>query len=79
MKSYWCGMINTFGWIASVAGFIVTFPTIVLALVSFWYPDYSLESWHLFLIFETLNILLTAYNIFLLKRTEWVMNVGCKT
>lgn len=77
-KSYWCGILNTFGWIASVGGFIAPFPTIVLAMVSFWQPDYVLESWHVFLIYQALNFLMTAYNIFLLKRTVWVMNVGCK-
>lgn len=74
--SYWCGILNTFGWIASIAGFIVTFPSIILALVSFWHPGYILQSWHAFLIFQTLNLLFTAYNIFLLKRSAWVMKVG---
>lgn len=61
-----------------MAGFIVPFPTVLLALVTFWRPGYVLEAWHVFLIFQTLNFLLTAYNIYLLKRTMWVMNVGCR-
>lgn len=77
-QSYWCGIINTLGWIASVAGFIIPFPTIVFALVSFWNSDYVLHSWHQFLVFQTLNFLLTAYNIFLLKKSAWVMNIGCE-
>ncbi|KAF3762767.1 hypothetical protein M406DRAFT_45394 [Cryphonectria parasitica EP155] len=74
--SYWCGMINTFGWIASVAGFIVPFPVIILAVASFWNPGYVVEAWHVFLIYQALNILLTAYNIFGLRKSTWVMDVG---
>ncbi|PSR84029.1 amino acid/polyamine transporter I [Coniella lustricola] len=74
--SYWCGLVNTFGWIASIAGFIVPFPTITLALVSFWNPGYVAEAWHTFVIYQALNILLTVYNIFGLKKTFWIMDVG---
>lgn len=76
--SYWCGAINVFGWVASAAGFVVPFPTMVLALVSFWNPGYVAQSWHVFLIYQGLNFTMTAYNIFLLKRTMWIMDVGCK-
>lgn len=72
-------MLNTFGWIASCAGFIAPFPTVLLALVSFLRPGYVLEAWHVFVIFQILNFLLTAYNIYLLKKMMWVMNIGCKS
>lgn len=55
------------------------FPTVVLTLASFWNSTYVLEAWHTFLIYQFINFLFTAYNIYLLKRTEWVMNVGCKS
>lgn len=70
-------MINTFGWIASVAGFIAPFPNTVTTLVSLWDSSYVIERWHIFLMYQAVNVIFTAYNIYLLKRTEWVMNVGC--
>lgn len=48
-----------------------------LALVSFWHPDYTVETWHVFLIFQAMNFLMVSYNIFLLKRTIWLQDVGC--
>lgn len=71
-------MINTFGWISSVAGFIAPFPNIVATLVSLWDSSYVVEQWHVFLMYQVVNVIFTAYNIYLLKRTEWVMNVGCE-
>lgn len=74
--SYWCGAVNVFGWIATSAGFIITFPTMALALASFWNPGYTVETWHVFLIFQAMNFLMVMYNIFLLKRTIWLQDVG---
>lgn len=61
-----------------MAGFIAPFPTIVLALASFWNADFVPQQWHVFLIYQAINFIFTAYNMFLLKRTIWVMNVGCE-
>lgn len=74
--SYWCGAINVFGWIATSAGFIITFPIMALALASFWNPGYNVQTWHVFLIFQAMNFLMVSYNIFLLKRTIWLQDVG---
>lgn len=49
-----------------------------LALASFWNPGYTVETWHVFLIFQAMNFLMVSYNIFLLKRTIWLQDVGCK-
>lgn len=49
-----------------------------LALASFWNPGYTVETWHVFLIFQAMNFLMVMYNIFLLKRTIWLQDVGCK-
>lgn len=49
-----------------------------LALASFWNPGYSVQTWHVFLIFQAMNFLMVAYNIFLLKRTIWLQDVGCE-
>ena len=49
-----------------------------LALASFWNPGYSVQTWHVFLIFQVMNFLMVAYNIFLLKRTIWLQDVGCE-
>lgn len=49
-----------------------------LALASFWNPGYTVQTWHVFLIFQAMNFLMVSYNIFLLKRTIWLQDVGCK-
>lgn len=60
-------MCNVFGWIASAAGFIIPFPTMILTLATFWHPGFVPTTWHVFLIYQGLNALMTSYNIFLAK------------
>ncbi|KXH50652.1 hypothetical protein CSIM01_01501 [Colletotrichum simmondsii] len=74
--SYCCGSINFLGWIANGAGFIIQMPVIILSLASYLDPTYIPETWHIFLVFQAFNIAFTAYNIFLMKRTAWVHDIG---
>ncbi|KPM37120.1 hypothetical protein AK830_g9451 [Neonectria ditissima] len=74
--SYVCGVINLLGWIATVAGFVVTTGQLVTGLATFLHPSYTIESWHVFLIFQLMNIIFVLYNMFLIKRTLWIHDVG---
>ncbi|WYZ35131.1 hypothetical protein EsH8_I_001407 [Colletotrichum jinshuiense] len=74
--SYCCGSINFLGWIANGAGFIIQMPVIVLSLASFLDPTYLPETWHIFLVFQAFNLAFTTYNIFLMKRTAWIHDIG---
>ncbi|KZL87436.1 choline transport [Colletotrichum incanum] len=74
--SYCCGSINFLGWIANGAGFIIQMPVIILSLAAYLDPTYMPETWHIFLVFQAFNIAFTAYNIFFMKRTAWIHDVG---
>ncbi|GKT48205.1 choline transport protein [Colletotrichum spaethianum] len=74
--SYCCGSINFLGWIANGAGFIIQMPVIILSLAAYLDQTYMPETWHIFLIFQAFNVVFTAYNIFLMKRTAWIHDVG---
>lgn len=67
------------GWIATTAGFIVTLPIMIFALVSFWNPGFAPETWHVFLVYQGVNVFFTLYNIYLAKRTVWLQDFGCES
>lgn len=46
-------------------------------MVVFFNPDFEPQAWHIFLIYQAVNILILLYNIFLMKRTSWIHDVGC--
>lgn len=75
--SYACGALNMFGWIATSAGFLAPLSDMIRALAGFLNPGYVAHGWHTFLIFQTCNVAFTAYNIFLMKRTPWIHQLGC--
>ncbi|KAF5494883.1 Choline transport protein [Colletotrichum siamense] len=74
--SYCCGSVNFLGWIANGAGFVIQMPVMVLSLASYLDPRYIPETWHIFLLFQAFNFTFTAYNIFLMKRTAWIHDLG---
>ncbi|KAF6796391.1 choline transport, partial [Colletotrichum sojae] len=74
--SYCCGSVNFLGWIANGAGFIIQMPVIILSLAAYLDQSYVPETWHIFLVFQAFNFTFTAYNIFLMKRTAWIHDVG---
>ncbi|KAK1967335.1 amino acid transporter [Colletotrichum sublineola] len=74
--SYCCGSTNFLGWIANGAGFMIQMPVIVLSLAAYLDPTYVPETWHIFLVFQAFNVAFTAYNIFLMKRTAWIHDIG---
>ncbi|KAK3303835.1 uncharacterized protein B0T15DRAFT_496366 [Chaetomium strumarium] len=77
--SYICGLLNVFGWIVLAAGFTITIPQMITALVMYWDPAYDPRRWLMFLMYQAVNLFFAAYNILLLKRTAWLYDVGCPT
>jgi choline transport protein len=61
------------------AGFIIPIPQMITALVLYLDPAYSSPRWHMFLMYQAVNLIFTAYNILLLKRTAWIYDIGCKS
>lgn len=75
--SYGCGLAAVFSWVTLGASIGVAATEALMAMVIRWQPGYQMESWHSFLVYQLLNILVVLYNIFLTNRTLWVYNVGC--
>ena len=77
-QSYSCGSINTIGRVAMTASIDLIVAQLVLAMVAFNVPSYTIERWHTCLSYQALNVITLAYNLFALKQTPWTHNVGCK-
>ena len=41
-------------------------------------PTYEPQAWHYFLIYQAANAIVLFYNIFAIRRTSWVHDLGCK-
>lgn len=78
LQSYCCGAINVLGWISITAAVSIILPQLILAMVVFNDPGYTPERWHYFVLYEAINLAVLMYNVFALKRTPWVHNVGCE-
>lgn len=75
--SYACGMIATSSWVALNASVNILAAQMVTSLAQF-FLDYTPKDWHLFFIYQAVNVFTLCYNIFLLSRTAWVHEFGCK-
>jgi choline transport protein len=78
VKSYCCGVINVFAWIAICAGIAIIVPQLVLGMAIFWNSGYAPEPWHAFMLYQGANLLVLVYNIYVLKRSMWIHDVGCE-
>jgi choline transport protein len=78
LQSYCCGATNVFAWIALCAGVAIIFPQQVMGMTIFYNPSYAPKPWHAFLLYQAANTLVLLYNIYVLKRTMWIHDVGCK-
>ncbi|KAH3906713.1 hypothetical protein HBI56_229000 [Parastagonospora nodorum] len=74
--SYCCGATNVFAWIALCAGVAIIFPQLVIGMAIFYNPSYAPKPWHAFLLYQAANTLVLLYNIYVLKRTMWIHDVG---
>lgn len=67
-----------FGWIAISAGVTILIPQLTQGIAIFYDPDYIPKKWHYFMVYQGTNLLVLTYNIFLMKRTPWVHDIGCR-
>ena len=67
-----------FAWVAICAGIAIIVPQLVLGLAMFWYPRYVAQAWHAFLLYQAANVVVLGYNVWWLRRSMWVHDVGCK-
>lgn len=77
--SYACGMIATFSWIALCTAATIIAAQLLLALPAYFISTYIPQAWHYFVVYQVINIVVLVYNLFALKRTPWVHNIGCKS
>lgn len=50
----------------------------LLSVPAYYYADYVPLPWHYFLVYQAINVALLLYNLFALRLTPWVHNIGCK-
>lgn len=50
----------------------------MISIVIYHNPGYEARTWHYFLIYQATNIIVLLYNIFGIRRTSWVHDVGCE-
>ena len=77
-KSYACGITNVYAWIATTAGIAIIIPQVILGMVIFHQPDYGPQTWHYFVVYQAVNLLVCVHNIFTLKKSMWVNDISCK-
>lgn len=76
--SYACGLIAAFSWTALGAAATILSSQMLLSVPAFYYADYVPLPWHYFLVYQAINVVFLLYNLFALRLTPWVHNIGCK-
>ncbi|CAF9927739.1 MAG: hypothetical protein HETSPECPRED_006665 [Heterodermia speciosa] len=74
--SYACGSINAIGRVAMTASIDIIVARLLLAIIAFNIPSYTIERWHTFMLYQVLNIVTLTYNLAALKRAPWTHNIG---
>ncbi|KAH8686485.1 amino acid/polyamine transporter I [Ilyonectria robusta] len=62
--SYICGSISWFSWVTLAAASMGSLGNYMIALISWYDPDYVIKKWHVFLIFQFTNLLSFVVNAF---------------
>lgn len=75
--SYSCGLLAVFSWIAITASVTISVVQMIFAIVG-QYHDYTPHAWHYFLLYQAINILVLSYNLFVLRKTIFIYDIGCK-
>lgn len=76
-QSYICGTLNVYAWIATTAGIAIIVPQVILAIVIANDATYVPKTWHYFLLYQIVNILICVHNIFTLKKTLRLYDIAC--
>ena len=75
--SYICGSISMFSWIALTAAATILGAQMVIALPESFVEGYTPQPWHYFIVYQGINIAMLLYNLFALRVTPWIHNIGC--
>ncbi|KAL4902939.1 hypothetical protein BDW74DRAFT_186592 [Aspergillus multicolor] len=74
--SYTCAALNIYGWLSICVGVTVQIGTFINGMRRFYNPSLDLPVWHEFLYYQGTNIAILLYNIFALRRTKRIHDVG---
>ncbi|OQV10176.1 hypothetical protein CLAIMM_14211 [Cladophialophora immunda] len=74
--SFACGLVSLLSWIAIGSSVTLIPAQQIPALVATYSPSFVQHPWHVFLIYEGVALVVLAYNLFALKRTPWVHEIG---
>ena len=77
--SYICGSVSMFSWIALTAAATILGAQMVIALPESFVEGYTPQPWHYFVVYQGINIAMLLYNLFALRATPWIHNVGCES
>ncbi|GAA5908776.1 hypothetical protein JCM6882_008204 [Rhodosporidiobolus microsporus] len=69
--SYFTGFVSFAAWVITAASVFVTVAQYMLALAQVWHPSYTIEPYHVFLIYVALVLMSTFWNCFLVNRLPW--------
>lgn len=75
--AYASGIISTLSWAANGASVALMASQLITAFPEY-FKGYVPERWHLFLIYQALNVFALIYNIVLFKRTNWIHDAACE-
>jgi choline transport protein len=76
--SYVCGCISMLSWIALTAAATILGAQMVIVLPESYVEGYTPQPWHYFVVYQAINIAMLLYNLFALRVTPWIHNVGCE-
>jgi choline transport protein len=68
-----------FSWIALTAAATILGAQMVIALPESFVEGYAPQPWHYFVVYQGINIAMLLYNLFALRVTPWIHNIGCKS
>ncbi|KAL9122703.1 MAG: hypothetical protein Q9187_000741 [Circinaria calcarea] len=74
--SYACGSVNAIGRVTICASVTVVVAHFTLGIVSYYNDSYVIRQWHVFLLYQVLNIVVLLYDIFILQQTPWTHDVA---
>ncbi|KIW64822.1 hypothetical protein PV04_09729 [Phialophora macrospora] len=74
--SYVCAVAATYSWVFLCAAVTLFAAIVLIALPEYYVEGYEPKAWHTFLVYQTLNILILVYNLFVLKRAPWTHEIG---
>ncbi|PIA95754.1 Choline transport protein [Cercospora beticola] len=74
--SYVCGIVATASWVALTASATLLGAQMILALPAFYVEGFAPEGWHYFLVYQAINFILLLYNMFVMRFTPRVHDIG---